>query len=321
MSSASRDTTASRVSPPPDELSLGWILRMVSRTSLASLLWSPVLLSPALRPCGGSLVNLIDICRRVMGKCLWTSVVIQRRKQSCTISVSVTVSISSSMKSSPSAMMESVGSEPIDRKQMRGVLGSDSSHVFSKSRITPSVYFSPIASIIGQQSWSGERDFSLRLRVNEEGKAGGFGDDDAILNGQVIIGEPLGSIDEQLGQVKVGAKWDATLRQLPLPVAQEKIAKLLIKRAGVLGLPRKFPAVMSFRDSCQDAVLQFFSGSIFTVLTRLWKSSSTQSMIRMMSSLLSAATDSDASFSFLRPVFILKRRNIIHNRASAFIKE
>lgn len=36
-----------------------------------------------------------------MGKCLWTSVVIQRRKLSWTKSVSVTVSISSSMKSRP----------------------------------------------------------------------------------------------------------------------------------------------------------------------------------------------------------------------------
>lgn len=47
-------------------------------------------------------------------------------------------------------------------------------------------------------------------------------------------------------------------------------------------LPRKFPAVMSFNDSCHEGVLQFFSGSTFTGLTFLWKSSSTQSMIRMM---------------------------------------
>lgn len=42
--------------------------------------------------------------------------------------------------------MESVGSEPIDRRQMSGVRGSDSSHVFSKSRITPSAYLSPMES-------------------------------------------------------------------------------------------------------------------------------------------------------------------------------
>lgn len=47
-------------------------------------------------------------------------------------------------------------------------------------------------------------------------------------------------------------------------------------------LPRKFPAVMSLRDSCHDGVLQFFSGSSLTGLTRLWKSSSTQSIILMM---------------------------------------
>lgn len=33
--------------------------------------------------------------------------------------------------------------------------------------------------------------FSLCLRVNKEGKASSFGDNDAILNGQIIIGEPL----------------------------------------------------------------------------------------------------------------------------------
>lgn len=35
-----------------------------------------------------------------------------------------------------------VGSEPMDRKQIRGVCGSLSSHVFSRFRITGSVYFS-----------------------------------------------------------------------------------------------------------------------------------------------------------------------------------
>lgn len=34
-------------------------------------------------------------------------------------------------------------------------------------------------------------DFSLCLGVNKEGEAGSFGDNDAILNGQVIIREPL----------------------------------------------------------------------------------------------------------------------------------
>ena len=44
----------------------------------------------------------------------------------------------------------------------------------------------------------------------------------------------------------------------------------------------KFPAVISLSDSCQDGVRQPFSGSIFTGLIRRRKSSSTQSMIRMM---------------------------------------
>lgn len=49
--------------------------------------------------------------------------------------------------------MESVGSEPMDRKQMSGVRGSDSSHVFSRSRITPSAYFSPIESMMYLRAW------------------------------------------------------------------------------------------------------------------------------------------------------------------------
>ena len=44
--------------------------------------------------------------------------------------------------------MESVGSEPIDRRQMSGVRGSDSSHVLSKSRITASAYFCPMESMM-----------------------------------------------------------------------------------------------------------------------------------------------------------------------------
>lgn len=39
---------------------------------------------------------------------------------------------------------------------------------------------------------------------------------------------------------------------------------------------------MSLSDSCQEGVTQFFSGSIFVGLSRRWKSSSTQSMMRMM---------------------------------------
>lgn len=72
-------------------------------THLKECLDSPpyVLFSPARRPCGGSLVNLMDICRSVMGNRLWTSVVIHRRKASCTVSASTMMSISSSMKSSP----------------------------------------------------------------------------------------------------------------------------------------------------------------------------------------------------------------------------
>ena len=48
-----------------------------------------VLFRPALMPCGGSLVNLIDDCRRVMGNLGWTSVVIHRRNFSLTFSVDV----------------------------------------------------------------------------------------------------------------------------------------------------------------------------------------------------------------------------------------
>jgi hypothetical protein len=45
---------------------------------------------------------------------------------------------------------------------------------------------------------------------------------------------------------------------------------------------KKFPAVMNFKDSCQEGMVQLLSGSVFTALTFLWNRSSTQSMILMM---------------------------------------
>ena len=44
------------------------------------------------------------------------------------------------------ASMLLVGSAPIDRKHMRGVVLSLSSHILSRSSITPSAYFSPAVS-------------------------------------------------------------------------------------------------------------------------------------------------------------------------------
>ena len=49
--------------------------------------------------------------------------------------------------------MSVVGSEPIDKKQTRGVRGSDSSNMRSKSSITPSMNFSPIESAIYFLAW------------------------------------------------------------------------------------------------------------------------------------------------------------------------
>lgn len=49
-----------------------------------------VLLSPALTPCGGSLVNLMELCRRLMGNFLCSSVVIHSLKASFTFSADVT---------------------------------------------------------------------------------------------------------------------------------------------------------------------------------------------------------------------------------------
>ena len=48
-----------------------------------------VLLRPAFTPCGGSAVNLMDTCSKLIGNLGWGSVVIQQRKRSCTVSVSV----------------------------------------------------------------------------------------------------------------------------------------------------------------------------------------------------------------------------------------
>jgi hypothetical protein len=52
-----------------------------------------VLLRPALTPCGGSLVNLIELCRRLMGNFLCSSVVIQILKFSFTFSAEMTYNI------------------------------------------------------------------------------------------------------------------------------------------------------------------------------------------------------------------------------------
>lgn len=45
---------------------------------------------------------------------------------------------------------------------------------------------------------------------------------------------------------------------------------------------KKFPAVISFKDSCHDGIMQFFSRSSLVAFTFLWNSSNTQSMIRMI---------------------------------------
>lgn len=42
-----------------------------------------------------------------------------------------------------------------------------------------------------------------------------------------------GCINEQLGQIEVFAKWYSTVLQLPLPVAQQEITKLLVEGARV----------------------------------------------------------------------------------------
>lgn len=62
----------------------------------------------------------------------------------------------------------------------------------------------------------------------------------------------------------------------------QRMVKLSDIKACTCRLPRKLPAVMSLSDSCQEGMVQFFSGSNFTVFTLLWKSNNTQSIIRMM---------------------------------------
>lgn len=53
--------------------------------------------------------------------------------------------------------MAPVGSEPMERKQMSGVLGSLSSHVASKLRMTPSAYLSPMVSAMYLRAWCSVR--------------------------------------------------------------------------------------------------------------------------------------------------------------------
>lgn len=59
-----------------------------------------------------------------------------------------------------------VGSDPIDSKQISGMTGSLSSYVFSRSRITPSAYFSPIDSCTNLRACASVRSGHQHLWVN-----------------------------------------------------------------------------------------------------------------------------------------------------------
>lgn len=63
-----------------------------------------------------------------------------------------------------------VGSEPMDRKQIRGVCVSLSSQVFSRFRITGSVYFSSRESAMYFLAWKTVRSGHHDLERNEIGR-------------------------------------------------------------------------------------------------------------------------------------------------------
>ena len=69
--------------------------------------------------------------------------------------------------------MESLGSEPRERKQMNGVLFLDSLNIFSISRITPSAYTFPILSATKFLAWnstlSGHQDLTSTVDFREHG--------------------------------------------------------------------------------------------------------------------------------------------------------
>ena len=83
----------------------------------SSLSWSTITVydrvRPALRPAGGSLVTLVDICRRPSGKSLSGSAESQRRKPGCTVALSLpSISSSSTMSPMPSSQFSSMTHVP-----------------------------------------------------------------------------------------------------------------------------------------------------------------------------------------------------------------
>ena len=81
---------------------------------------------------------------------------------------------------------------------------------------------------------------SLALRVDQQRVPGCHGDDDAVLDRQLVVGQALevpladgGVVDERRDERQVDGVRDAPLLQLALPRVEQFAAKLLVERSGV----------------------------------------------------------------------------------------
>ena len=87
---------------------------------------------------------------------------------------------------------------------------------------------------------------SLALRVDQQRVPGRHGDDDAVLDGEFVVGQSLkvpladsGVVDERRDQRQVDGVRDAALAQFALPRVEQLGAEFLVEWTGVRQEPRQ----------------------------------------------------------------------------------
>ena len=99
---------------------------------------------------------------------------------------------------------------------------------------------------------------ALTLRVDQEWVAGRLGDDDAVLDGEVVVGQTLkgplpdgGTVHKQGGDVEVACEGDPVPLELPLPPLHQMDPKLLVEGSRVgeegrsqQGIPHQLPNLL-----------------------------------------------------------------------------
>jgi len=81
---------------------------------------------------------------------------------------------------------------------------------------------------------------TLTLRVNQQWIPGGLSDNDAVLNGQLVIGQTLqvpladgGVVNQRRDQRQVNGVRHSTLTQLSLPRVKQLGAEFLVERTSI----------------------------------------------------------------------------------------